>query len=247
MEHISITNLNSGNGFFVTNGPLHVANIAYWSGLEDLIFFHGNYEQDSQQTHLFVVRALPNATEHCLTCGVEVNGVPQTVFRAEFDKRSKLFVLHIMGPSIPSVDLYEWSINFELDGRVEITKVLTLVSNKLIHLRAANLSQPIIQYLDVPISVMGMSARVKLMIPPGVSLKGESKYPMMVLAYNGPNSYTGTDDWSIGWGTFLSTNRSVVCAIIDARSMGRRSDIYHYAAHGQLGTVEVKDTIDVVE
>lgn len=238
--------MQTGDGYFVTGGAFHVDRIVYWDAKEQLIFFYGNYEKFTQHNQLFVVRAMSDQNPQCITCDIEVDGVRQTVYEAQFDKYGKYFVLQINGPSVPSVALYAW--NRSTTQIVDIVRMRTLQANKLIHETLKDLAdEPLIQYLDVPLSVEGLTARVKLMIPKGVSLNGDVKLPMLVYAYAGPNSYTGTDDWSIGWGTYLAVNKSVVSAIIDGRGMGRRGSIYEFAGYRNLGTVEVEDQIDVVE
>lgn len=237
--------MTNGARFFVTGGAIHVASIAHWDAMENLIFFHGNTDQDSHHTQLYVVRALANQLAQCITCDIAADdGIPQTVFQGQFDQLSNHFVLHINGPSIPSAALYSWNVS---NNRiVDITRLRPLQENTLIKTHIKDFAEPIVRYLDVPLSVGGgLSARVKLIIPKGVNLDGGDKFPLLVLAYAGPNSYTGSDEWSIGWGTYLASNKSVVSAIIDARGMGRRSDRYQFAGYRNLGTVEVEDQIEV--
>lgn len=241
-----MTDLNYQQHRYVIIGEeFNVKNIVHWNADENVLFFHGNKEKDSYHSHLYTAPAAYEIGYQCLTCNISVNGILQTNFRAEFDDFDKQFVLHILGPSIPSVHLYAWSVG--VNHFVNINKTHTFEENSLIHEKMKNISVPVSLYHDVPLSIDGMSARVKLIVPEGVDLDGRVKFPLLVFANAAPNSYEGGDTWSSDWKTYLASNKSVVTAIIDARGSGRRSSNYRFAGYRNLGTVEVEDQIEVAE
>lgn len=82
-----------------------------------------------------------------------------------------------------------------------------------------------------------------LLIPPGADLSGKTKYPLLVDVYGGPNSYSVTSSWSIGWGHHMSSNRSVIYAKIDGRGSGLRGDKLLFQIYRKLGTFEIEDQI----
>lgn len=90
----------------------------------------------------------------------------------------------------------------------------------------------------------GFTAKAMLLIPPGTNTSSSAvKHPMLVDVYGGPNSANVVGTWSIGWGTHLASNRSVVYAKIDGRGSGLRGDRLMYQIYRKLGTVEVQDQI----
>lgn len=101
---------------------------------------------------------------------------------------------------------------------------------------------PVIQYHEIDLG-NGFTSKVMLLIPPGADLSGKIKYPMLVDVYGGPNSYSVTSSWSVGWGHHMSSNRSVVYAKIDGRGSGLRGDKLLFQIYRKLGTVEIEDQI----
>lgn len=49
----------------------------------------------------------------------------------------------------------------------------------------------------------------------------------------------------IDWGTYLSSNQSVIYAKIDGRGSGSRGDKLLHSVYLKLGTVEITDQVDV--
>lgn len=91
----------------------------------------------------------------------------------------------------------------------------------------------------------GFTAKVLLQLPPNIDRKGNTKYPMLVDVYGGPDSYSVTDKWGMDWGTYLSSNQSVIYAKIDGRGSGLRGDKLLHSIYLKLGTVEITDQIEV--
>lgn len=53
------------------------------------------------------------------------------------------------------------------------------------------------------------------------------------------------DKWIVDWGTYLSSNQSVIYAKIDGRGSGLRGEKLLHSVYLKLGTVEIADQIDV--
>lgn len=53
------------------------------------------------------------------------------------------------------------------------------------------------------------------------------------------------DKWIVDWGTYLSSNQSVIYAKIDGRGSGLRGDKLLHSVYLKLGTVEIMDQINV--
>lgn len=248
-SQITILSLLDGNEFEIINDSLNVQKILRWDEKTSHIFFLGNYEWDSQKTHLFAASLIPEKTiPQCISWNITTDGILQTVFDADFDPAGKHFVLHILGPSIPRVELYSYGLDEKL-GRIAIKYMRTLQMNDHIHTNISDIEEPIIKYFDLPINNLdGWTARVKIMVSKEIDNSRDNKtYPLIVQVYGGPNSYIGSDEWSVGFLSYLASNKSYVVAIIDARGSGRRGDRYKFAGYRRLGTVEVTDQIEIVK
>lgn len=61
--------------------------------------------------------------------------------------------------------------------------------------------------------------------------------------YGGPNTQLVTEEYRIGWSTYLGSTENVIYASIDGRgSLGRGLRFLH-ATYKQLGQLEVQDQI----
>lgn len=127
---------------------------------------------------------------------------------------------------------------------------------------------PTIEIKTVPIS-NGFTAKVLLQLPPNMDRSGKTKYPMLVDVYGGPDSYSVrnyitqiyiiyiivqfttssqvVNKWILDWGTYLSSNQSVIYAKIDGRGSGLRGEKLLHSVYLKLGTVEIQDQIDVAK
>jgi dipeptidyl-peptidase-4 len=61
--------------------------------------------------------------------------------------------------------------------------------------------------------------------------------------YAGPNSVQISDAFTLGWGAYLTTNRSIIYALIDGRGSGLKGDDMKFSLYRRLGTVEIEDQI----
>ena len=91
----------------------------------------------------------------------------------------------------------------------------------------------------------GLRARGRLWLPPGIDKSGNTKYPMLVYVYAGPDSVQITDSFTLGFGAYLTTNRSIIYALIDGRGSGLKGDKMRFSIYKRLGTNEILDQIGV--
>ena len=54
-----------------------------------------------------------------------------------------------------------------------------------------------------------------------------------------------SDAFTLGWGAYLTTNRSIIYALIDARGSGLKGDNMKFSVYRRLGRPEVNDQIIV--
>ncbi|XP_034121964.1 venom dipeptidyl peptidase 4 isoform X1 [Drosophila guanche] len=227
----------------LTEGKYVVDSILHWDATNDVIFYTANTEEHPEQLHLYAIRAQAKQNAKCLTCKLIKSGdVEQTYFSATFNDNNYL-VLTSLGPGIPTAHLYEWKY---VDSQVVITNVLDWETNEALRTKLKGVALPSHKILTVNIDG-GFQAKVLLQLPPNLDTSGKTKYPMLVDVYGGPDSYSVTNKWMLDWGTYLTSNQSVIYAKIDGRGSGLRGESLLHAIYLQLGTVEISDQITVTQ
>ncbi|XP_052848496.1 venom dipeptidyl peptidase 4 isoform X2 [Drosophila gunungcola] len=225
----------------LTEGKYVVDSILHWDGANDIIFYTANTEDHPEQLHLYAIRALAKQNPKCLTCNLITSGdVPQTYFSATFNDNNHI-VITSLGPGIPTTHIYEWK--FE-NSQVVISNVIDWETNESLRAKLKGVALPSHKILTVNIDG-GFQAKVLLQLPPNLDTSGATKYPMLVDVYGGPDSYSVTNKWMVDWGTYLTSNQSVIYAKIDGRGSGLRGESLLHAIYLKLGTVEISDQINV--
>ena len=229
---------NSPKSMALTSGHFVVTEIVAWDEENNFVYYLATNETDSAQKHLYRV-TIDHLNGHqvtCLSCGItsESDGNPCLYNSAEFSTDSSHYVLTCAGPGIPQITvhdrnstrLFTWEKNEEVAGIIE------------------GRSLPVTKKLSVPLPG-GFEAKVKMLLPPNADLSGRTKYPMLVYVYGGPDTNEVTDKFSLDWGTYLVTNRSVIYTSIDGRGSGLNGNDLMFAVYRNLGTVEVEDQLNV--
>jgi dipeptidyl-peptidase-4 len=70
---------------------------------------------------------------------------------------------------------------------------------------------------------------------------------LFVYRYGGPNSVKVSDRWTGDWGTYLTTNRSIIYGAIDGRGSGLKGNNVLFSNFRRLGTLEIEDQINVTK
>jgi len=70
-----------------------------------------------------------------------------------------------------------------------------------------------------------------------------SKYPVVMTQYSGPNSQRVLDEFKIGWENYLAVKGYLVVCV-DPRGTGARGEDFRKCTYGQLGNLESDDQID---
>nr|XP_023020386.1 venom dipeptidyl peptidase 4 [Leptinotarsa decemlineata] len=220
----------------LTKGKFVVTSILAWDHEENLIYYLANTESDWTVQHLYAVSAeTKNVT--CFTCDLksEHNSTTACSYNtAEFSKNSSYYVLTCAGPDVPQVKVFskngnevmQWSNNEEL-------------ANYLKERQTASLKKMTFDIAD------GLKAKVLLRLPPNMDTSGQTKYPMLVNVYGGPDTYQVIDKFVLDWGSYLAANKSIIYAAIDGRGSGLKGDRTMFAGYRKLGTVEIVDQINV--
>uniref|UniRef100_A0A1I8Q502 Venom dipeptidyl peptidase 4 n=1 Tax=Stomoxys calcitrans TaxID=35570 RepID=A0A1I8Q502_STOCA len=225
----------------ITKGKYVVTSILHWDTGSDVIFYTANTEQNPEYLHIYSIKAATGQTAKCLTCKLHTsNGVEQTYYSADFNTANQLIITSV-GPSIPMTAVYEWSVS---GNQVSLTKLMDWEHNDALREKLKDVALPTHEIITVPISG-GFTAKVLLQLPPNLDRSGNTKYPMLVDVYGGPDSYSVVNRWIMDWGTYLSSNQSVIYAKIDGRGSGLRGEKLLHSVYLKLGTVEIADQIDV--
>uniref|UniRef100_A0A182JLE1 Venom dipeptidyl peptidase 4 n=1 Tax=Anopheles atroparvus TaxID=41427 RepID=A0A182JLE1_ANOAO len=248
-KHITmISTTEPRSAVALTSGKFVVQDILKWDATTNLVFYTANTEEESHVLHVYAIEGKPGASAtggHCLTCDADV-GAKQSFFNAQMSPMSgdNYLVLEARGPNIPWSHVFHWSVGEgSAANAIKMKLIKEWESNRHVERLLKNKSLPRVEIHDIDLE-NGFTAKAMLLIPPGVNTTSAAvKHPMLVDVYGGPNSANVVGTWSIGWGTHLASNRSVVYAKIDGRGSGLRGDRLMYQIYRRLGTVEVQDQI----
>ncbi|KAK5646663.1 hypothetical protein RI129_005127 [Pyrocoelia pectoralis] len=234
-RHLTIYSTSSNNpGKPLTSGLYVVTEILEWDEENDLVYYQANMPNASEVQHVFTVSTSSLKTK-CITCNMQTlsKKLSCSYNSAQFSKDLSHHVINCEGPNVPETTIFSknkmidvWESNPELQSLVR------------------NVRTPVIEKLkfDVP---GGFKANVMLKLPPDMDKSGETKYPMLVNVYGGPDSYQVVDRFNMDWGSYLAANKTIIYATIDGRGSGLRGDKLMFSLYRRLGTVEIEDQINV--
>nr|XP_040232159.2 prolyl endopeptidase FAP isoform X1 [Anopheles coluzzii] len=240
-KHVTMISTTERSAVPVTSGTFVVQEILRWDAESNLIFYTANTANESHVLHVYAIEGRPNAPAgQCLTCDTEVSA-KQSFFNAQMSPNGgNYLVLEARGPNIPWTHVYRWSVAEKV---VQLKLMKIWESNDHLERALKGKAIPRVEIHELDLG-NGFTAKAMLLIPPGTNTSSSAvKHPMLVDVYGGPNSANVVGTWSIGWGTHLASNRSVVYAKIDGRGSGLRGDRLMYQIYRKLGTVEVQDQI----
>ncbi|KAJ8970898.1 hypothetical protein NQ317_009050, partial [Molorchus minor] len=236
-RHIVLYNTEENSeGEALTSGTFVVTEILAWNHDDDLIYYLANNESDSAVQHLYSVSQSTRQVS-CLSCSLKSKhntSLECSYNTATFSKDASRYALTCAGPDVPQVAIFSKS-GEEILNWNENDDIATLTSSKLV---------PTFKKMSFDIAD-GFKADVLLRLPPNMDTSGETKYPMLVNVYGGPDTYQVVDKFVLDWGSYLAANKSIIYAAIDGRGSGLKGDKIMFSGYKKLGTVEVVDQINV--
>ncbi|XP_046586430.1 venom dipeptidyl peptidase 4 isoform X1 [Neodiprion lecontei] len=236
-----ITNATSGSpvSTALTSGTHVVTEILSWDEDSSLVYYLATATSDPAQQHLYRVNiTTTDFTEECLSCGVKSSNEETDCLynTAKLSTDNSHYILTCAGPGVPEISVYS----------KDTTMIYSWEDNSDVAEVVAAKSLPDVKRYTVPVTG-GFEAQVRLLIPPNADLTGNTKYPMLVYVYGGPDSYQVTERFNVDWGSYLVTNKSIIHAAIDGRGSGLKGNSMLFAGYRNLGTVEIYDQINVTK
>ncbi|XP_065332431.1 venom dipeptidyl peptidase 4-like isoform X1 [Cloeon dipterum] len=222
----------------LTRGEFVVTSIVGWDETDGKIYFLATSPKDPAQQSLYSVSdnvASPSDPE-CISCGVRVTDsrLACTYVAASFSKAHSYYTITCNGPDVPGVVIFNKNRD-RLAVWEENTRLFDFMNT---HSRPTSKRL----FVDVP---GGMQAYAEMLLPPDMDTSGNTKYPMLINVYGGPDSSQVNDRFKGDWGTYLTTNKSIIYAYIDGRGSGLKGDNVLFAGYRKLGSVEIEDQINV--
>ncbi|KAK9703462.1 Trypsin [Popillia japonica] len=226
-RHITRYNVAANSaGVALTSGKFVVTEILGWN--DDTIYYLANTPADPAVQHFYSL-SVTSSESTCISCDIKTSAKGEDYF--------SYYVFNCAGPGFPEISLF--NANHE--------KLMVWEDNAdLIEMLDKEHSMPKIQRLEFNISDE-FKAQVLLKLPPNMDLSGNTKYPMVVNVYGGPDSYQVLEKFSVDWGSYLAVNKSIIYATIDGRLSGLKGDKILFSGYRNLGTVEVEDQISVTQ
>ncbi|KAI0218110.1 Dipeptidyl peptidase 4 [Lamellibrachia satsuma] len=220
---------------FLTTADQEVTKVLAYDERRKLVYYlttNGN----PTERHLARV-GTPEAEEkykysECLTCNV----TGCSYVTASFSDSAHYYVLHCLGPDVPSATL----------RYVDNTLEKSLEDNAELKARLAQKALPKRTFIDIDVGG-GFRSQAEIFLPP--NYKEGNKYPLLVYTYGGPNSQRVSKRYPLGagianWLTHVMSSHGVVVASVDGRGTASRGDSFRYSVYRRQFTVEVDDQID---
>ncbi|XP_011501631.1 PREDICTED: venom dipeptidyl peptidase 4 [Ceratosolen solmsi marchali] len=221
----------------LTPGATWVHALHGVNDVKRVVYYTASPVGKSSEKHLYAVSLeTPEdsiSEPNCLSCqlktpeGNQCSYVSSVLFSTDFSH----YVLTCSGPDPAIIKVYD------LDG----TELYTWTANS--ELRHMLDKRILPEQRDLHINSHGFEAKVRLFLPE--DFNSSAQYPMLVNVYAGPGSQRINDGFSVGFESYMTTNRHVVYALIDGRGSVSKGTAILFAVYRNLGSAEIEDQITV--
>nr|CAD7453872.1 unnamed protein product [Timema tahoe] len=208
-NHVILIDTSSGERRALTSGRYTVTSIYGWNIEAAIIYYLGTGVDAPTNRHVYSVTE--GGVNTCLSCSIQTpEGNTCLYSTATFSKDLSHYTITCSGPDPATVTIFKASSSGD-DATVQVWE-----SNEAFRESVSGRSYPDWYTTQVPVDG-GFNATVRLWLPPGLDTSGDTKYPMLVYVYGGPNSNQINDAYTLSFGTYLATNRSIIYGLIDGR------------------------------
>ncbi|UZJ54602.1 hypothetical protein CBS101457_003922 [Exobasidium rhododendri] len=219
---------------FLTTGEWEVDKILFVGN--DRIYFTAAYPKPAYR-HVFYVD-IPKSVGD-----VKATSTPQSLtdtsqpgfYSASFDPKGNYYTLNARGPSLPSSRVLSLR---------DSTFELVLEDNKALSTTLAKYVKPQIAYYNITTND-GSTISVVELRPYDFDDSGNTRYPVLVNVYGGPNSQMVQTTFKMdGWSTYLTCSLGYIVVTMDGRGTGFMGRDYRDTVTWRLGEMEAKDVIE---
>lgn len=217
----------------LTPGPSEVHSILAVDSRRGKVYYLATAPGEPTQRNLYSVPLDASQKPTCISCELLTpEGNKCTYAGASFSKLKSYYALTCSGPDPPTTIIYNENHQ----------PILTWKSNLMIRELLSRRLIP--QQRDFNVTVNGYDSRVRLLLPP--DFDENKSYPLLVYVYGGPNTVRITDTVKYEYEYYLTTNKRIIYAWVDARGSAFKGSKMLFEIYRNLGTVEIEDTIAVI-
>jgi dipeptidyl aminopeptidase len=232
-------NATSPEPIFLTFGAWEVDKLLHADIKRNRAYISAAYPLPYHR-HIFIVdlpdiKAGSNALRSFRPHFKDINAAhPDKSFDASFDPKGAYYLLRELGPRVPTarvIGVDDASFEWVIEDNAAAVKT------------AAQYTKAHHIYYNVTLP-NGVTTSVKEIRPYDFDASGETRYPVLLNVYGGPDSQQVTHNYSPQeWHESLVNQLGYVVAIVDGRGTGYRGAAYRDGVAKQLGSIEVDDLL----
>lgn len=229
--------MERGQKLVLTQGEWEVTSIVGYNNESQDLYFIGT-GGDSRKRHLYRISVKDDSKvkypHYCLTCSAEYENCQYA--NALFSPSGKFYILKCLGPGVPTYSLYSSDHN---------KMIMKLEDNSALSERLKMKALPKKRYMKLNIEGNNGNYETwaKLLLPPVLKDEEILTYPLLLEVYGGPGSQKVTEQFEIGWSTYLTSSLGIIHASVDGRGSSGNGDRFMHELYKAFGTVEVEDQI----
>ncbi|CAG9570549.1 unnamed protein product [Danaus chrysippus] len=213
----------------ITQGNFEITQLIGWDEKRRLLYVIGTAPDKAGERHLYRVSVPVDGWPPppvCLTCPgrmIEATGEPSTEEP------------ECLGPEPPAIFLCTSAGS----------RRAVLWDGAPLRQKFAALASPQAKVFRVEVQAQ-RSARVRLLLPPGLRDTDDLPLPLVLHLSSAPGSQLVTEQWAPRWGWYLAAARNFIVAEINARGSGGQGGELRTEIYQKLLSVDVEDQIAVL-
>ncbi|XP_066470740.1 inactive dipeptidyl peptidase 10-like [Tiliqua scincoides] len=213
----------------LTSGNWDVIRILAYDEHNKWLYFLSS-EDSPNARHLYSVDLDRSFSRTCVTCGLR----PACSFvDVNFSPRLGHFVLYCKGPGIPQVSVHCTANSHDF---------LLLEENRLLQDSLMHKETPLVEFRFLRLANYDLPVRVTLPPPHQCSF-----CPLLLMLPEAPGGQVATERFHLDWDTALSSSLGAVVVRFDGRGSGNQGLKLLHEVHHQLGSLDIKDHIALMQ